>query len=1469
MDDHSLMMSSSHDQSSVSMDAQLKDIFGDDDLFSDSPMETTTNANPFDSLLSQAAAEAGVFPFMDDLDEPIDSTTTEPVQTQPPLVTNQLVIPTGQPMVPQPTLQQQTLSQKVNTMPMFNQTLQPMMTNQSGQPTTAVLQVGPSGQQIIQQIPANAQGGQQIVIQGLVPQLASVKTSQGIIGTVQLQQGLQGQQQPLTSFVLNTGGTRIPIQTVINSPLQQKLGKAIKSGPVAISPKPISKGPRHISPKPLPGQKVIQILQNQPMTRTLQIAQRAPGQPQTFLIRNPNIPGNLQLVQGINAGQTVIANSGMVRAPNYQVIQGNNPPVTNMLQSRMTTQSSSNLASTPPTTTSSKRKSRNNAQSNTQTTQSKSIASSGNLTSSSFVSNSMNFTQPVNSQPTIVTVTETGNKTLNPVITIGASGSMIFVKQSKPITVTAKNPGLGTDTVPSFSIQKSMVQSNIPNQQTVLTSTKEIKVEHQPSGSFSGSSNIGISDPRMPFNANNSGSYQVPSPQLGRTLTKQQNIPAFVNPSQSVSQSNTMTSFVNTGSNQIQYSTSSLQTVAQQNSGVQNTGVHNQTFTHQVPTPSISLTHRKVEIQTDSASSSSFSVGLPLPHQPALSQPLQASPSVVQNDGMKEPAANTGDLRTANLHNKNILKEMILKHPAVFQNSLKNNPQMQQKFQVMLQQFQQQNAATNSMQNVAGNASQSATQPQPTGSITLVHNQSNPPSQVTFQSNSQTSQVIGVPHTQVNQPVLNANSNLGNSIQPVISQQQPVISAQAAAIMKYPPKKQTVKNAKPASTPSFSTSSSINPNSIQKSVVQQSVVTTSSVATTPATNQGLNLPQTFQISIKAQEQLQTIQNHIRTLTGMPSLNDQQSRLLQQLQIIQQKIVTQARQQMLVQQQQTRQPAVNTVILPQPSGGKGNKKIASKSPKQNTTSPAGSDTLTVKQETNVNIGVKSINLTPTQQQIVKSVQEKLKTMTPEEQQAYIKSQQSLLLNLQQQKQAKQGQTSSGTQFIKIESKGTKRPAQYQLTRSSLMLHQVKQNQEKMIGPDLKTPFKNYKDAIHRLVDYHVVTDHTPTSDQLEEIDEAFEEVSATILEKKQKMYNKYQQLIMQDSMKTSESSEMVMLGRMMLQDEKNHFEEEKQMPQDQLIAKIRTLPGFELNEDDADLKSQTKESDVSTDLLSPVKSDIAETQDNIGLDATELQTKFVPEVVKKEEIPSSDIVSLDVRTTDKSAEMLELGPKDCNGFITRELTVNDEGRQKPLKLKIKLRRPSTLQDLLGEQEHGLEVNDSLSPTFDNSLNGEVNPNSNSYDAFEMSDIEDDLDEKRVDTQNTKDGSVASDVASEEEDEDTEENSCGALSEQNESAINHILSFRNNENPTIPSSHDNRTDVYKSTDDRIVNGLEYEFDDDDDADDLTIPSFSRIQRSSKLEESFDDFDKTNSSYDEFSTMSNLRDPDLEEAVNSILF
>lgn len=116
--------------------------------------------------------------------------------------------------------------------------------------------------------------------------------------------------------------------------------------------------------------------------------------------------------------------------------------------------------------------------------------------------------------------------------------------------------------------------------------------------------------------------------------------------------------------------------------------------------------------------------------------------------------------------------------------------------------------------------------------------------------------------------------------------------------------------------------------------------------------------------------------------------------------------------------------------------------------------------------------------------------------------------------------------------------------FSITKDQLFEHQLKTDQNGALNPDYRNPFKNKIDACKRLIRYHVYSDHGPTPRDLAESDAQFEVQAESLLKKYNNMKYKYQSLLIKDSMRRHASSEMVMLYRMFVQEEKINIERDK-------------------------------------------------------------------------------------------------------------------------------------------------------------------------------------------------------------------------------------------------------------------------------------------------------------------------------------
>ncbi|XP_069787255.1 BRD4-interacting chromatin-remodeling complex-associated protein-like isoform X2 [Narcine bancroftii] len=116
-------------------------------------------------------------------------------------------------------------------------------------------------------------------------------------------------------------------------------------------------------------------------------------------------------------------------------------------------------------------------------------------------------------------------------------------------------------------------------------------------------------------------------------------------------------------------------------------------------------------------------------------------------------------------------------------------------------------------------------------------------------------------------------------------------------------------------------------------------------------------------------------------------------------------------------------------------------------------------------------------------------------------------------------------------------GQKRPASKQLTKESLILQQLQEEQRNVLQPDYKTPFRSQVDAMQRLLPYHVFQGNLPSQKEFQKVDNEFEDISVQLLKRTQMMLSKYRKLLLDDAMRVNPSAEMVMIDRVFNQDEK--------------------------------------------------------------------------------------------------------------------------------------------------------------------------------------------------------------------------------------------------------------------------------------------------------------------------------------------
>ncbi|XP_078662383.1 uncharacterized protein LOC144906198 isoform X4 [Branchiostoma floridae x Branchiostoma belcheri] len=367
------------------------------------------------------------------------------------------------------------------------------------------------------------------------------------------------------------------------------------------------------------------------------------------------------------------------------------------------------------------------------------------------------------------------------------------------------------------------------------------------------------------------------------------------------------------------------------------------------------------------------------------------------------------------------------------------------------------------------------------------------------------------------------------------------------------------------------------------------------------------------LTLQQQQHLAAIQAKLRTIvTPGKQLSPQEKQVVQQLQVLQSRILQQAKAQTqalaqnaagqasLAQAAQKMTPIAQKPAAPGNTQAQGQGTIQQQRQQLNellktqtqvirttqgsgvtgvvsgtTSGVAGQPTLVKLQPQGAQGPAAVIQLTPQQKATLQQIQQQLKTLSPQQQQQFLKQQQHLILQLKNSKiaispaalsAANAGNTTAGVagqqqlvtvlkqqpgqtiagKLVQSAVQGMKRPAPQPLSKTDLIKNKGKLDQQGCLKPDYKTPFRNKEDAIKRLLPFHI---HMTRDIEDKEIDKAevmLETVSQSLVEKYHKMRDKYHHLLLQESMRTDPSAEMVMLWRIFVHEEKSALAQEKKL-----------------------------------------------------------------------------------------------------------------------------------------------------------------------------------------------------------------------------------------------------------------------------------------------------------------------------------
>ncbi|CAG9861226.1 unnamed protein product [Phyllotreta striolata] len=120
------------------------------------------------------------------------------------------------------------------------------------------------------------------------------------------------------------------------------------------------------------------------------------------------------------------------------------------------------------------------------------------------------------------------------------------------------------------------------------------------------------------------------------------------------------------------------------------------------------------------------------------------------------------------------------------------------------------------------------------------------------------------------------------------------------------------------------------------------------------------------------------------------------------------------------------------------------------------------------------------------------------------------------------------------------------------KSDLIETQLTMDQNGATKPDIHTPFRDKKDACIRLIRYHCLDQPVLSEKDLDKADEIFELTAQHLIGKFSKMEDKYKYLLMKESMRQVQTSELMMLDRMLLNDEQQSLMKVRQERENEIL-----------------------------------------------------------------------------------------------------------------------------------------------------------------------------------------------------------------------------------------------------------------------------------------------------------------------------
>ncbi|KAL4224641.1 hypothetical protein ACF0H5_015338 [Mactra antiquata] len=198
----------------------------------------------------------------------------------------------------------------------------------------------------------------------------------------------------------------------------------------------------------------------------------------------------------------------------------------------------------------------------------------------------------------------------------------------------------------------------------------------------------------------------------------------------------------------------------------------------------------------------------------------------------------------------------------------------------------------------------------------------------------------------------------------------------------------------------------------------------------------------------------------------------------------------------------------------------------------------------------------------------------------------------------------------------------------IPKGTLINQQIRQDQNHASNPDTKRPFRSRGDACRRLLRYHVFQNYGPSTEDFNKFDSYMEDISEDLLKKKDRMFDKFRHLLVQETLRVHPSSELVMLQRMQNQDLRKTLEEERLLVK-QDPESFEPMPMKFLCKKENRTESMSDLVDIKQEQNEEINSDTS--CEDITDTVTEIKEEPIDTDSKEEETKASKMRKLVIKT----------------------------------------------------------------------------------------------------------------------------------------------------------------------------------------------------------------------------------------------